>query len=126
MAQRLVLRPIRPIRPVALAAVVSLAALVAAPALAQSDGDTVSTPVQVSDLNLSSPEGARAALSRIMRAATQICGGEPSLMDMGRRQVFTRCRADTVQRSVAAAGQPMLSQLVPAPMGGAVRQLAAR
>ena len=38
---------------------------------------TVSTTVRYSDLNLANPEGARAMLTRIRRAARQVCEPQP-------------------------------------------------
>ena len=81
----------------------------AAPVAAQSSGDTVSVSVRYGDLDISKAAGADVMLRRIDKAAVQICGGKPDQRLLGERVAFEKCRASTVDRSVAALNAPMVT-----------------
>ncbi len=91
---------------VALAAV-TLAA--AAPVAAQSLDDAVSISVRYGDLDISRPAGAEIMLRRIDKAAVQVCGGKPDQRLLDQRAAFEKCRASTIDRSVAALDAPTVS-----------------
>jgi len=81
----------------------------AAPVAAQSFADTVSVSVRYGDLDISRSAGAEILLRRIDKAAVQICGGKPDQRLLGERQAFEKCRATTIDRSVAALNAPMVT-----------------
>ena len=81
----------------------------AAPVAAQSRDDTVSVSVRYGDLDISNSAGAEIMLRRIDKAAVQICGGKPDQRLLGERVAFEKCRASTIDRSVAALNAPMVT-----------------
>lgn len=95
------------------AAMAIYAATAAAPVLAQSGDDLPTVTVRLADINFNSREGADLALRRITNAASGVCGGEPSSLDLSRHHVFTQCRSESVRRAVELINQPLLSRLVP-------------
>lgn len=74
-----------------------------------SDFDQVSIKVHVGDLDLSTSEGAKAALSRIHKAAQQICGPDQDLKDLNSRSQFDQCVSQAVDRAVASLDRPMVT-----------------
>jgi UrcA family protein len=78
-------------------------------AQAADDSSTVSVRVSYSDLNLSSPDGAKAVLRRITQAAKGICGAEPSSADLGGRWAYSRCVKQIVDHAVTSLDQPMVT-----------------
>jgi UrcA family protein len=92
-----------------LAATISVAAITAAtPASAASSGDEVSIRVSVADLNMTSETGAREALTRIRRAANELCGGSEFRGSFAEQTERRSCVADTVKRAVAGSNLPTL------------------
>jgi UrcA family protein len=90
----------------------------AAPSLAEPqahDSTAVDAPLSVvvrfGDLNLSDPGGARAMLARIQHAATRSCGRDPDPRDLEQVARLERCRADAVDRALAALGSPAVTAL---------------
>ena len=81
----------------------------AAPVAAQSLDDTVSVSVRYGDLDISKSAGAETLLRRIDKAAVQICGGKPDQRLLDQRTAFEKCRASTIDRSVAALNAPMVT-----------------
>ncbi|HLZ82876.1 MAG TPA: UrcA family protein [Caulobacteraceae bacterium] len=81
----------------------------AAPVAAQSLDDTVSVSVRYGDLDISKPAGAEVLLRRIDKAAVRVCGGKPDQRLLGEHAAFEKCRAATIDRSVAALNAPMVT-----------------
>jgi len=104
-------------RPLFASVVIALGLLGAAPGHAgvigplMEQGDTASVTVQVSDLDLNSREGARAALGRIHVAAQMICGPTPSPVEIARLTRFNACMKADVDKAVASLDRPMLTAL---------------
>ncbi len=91
----------------------TLLAFTATPALAELPS-TVSTTVQIADLDLSSAAGQRALNHRLALAAKEVCGTASDIDVAGKNDV-RRCRAETLaalaserdQRIAAASDQPI-------------------
>jgi UrcA family protein len=83
-------------------AVAAVTMVCAAPVAAANFDDTVSVSVRYDDLDINKSAGAEILLRRIDKAAVQICGGEPDQRLLGERVAFEKCRASTIDRSVAA------------------------
>jgi UrcA family protein len=100
------------------AAVAALGLLAAQPAPAEpfgADGDIVQVPVSYGDLDLSSPAGAQEMLRRIHRAATKVCGPEPTDRLSFQRQ-YDECVRETVNRAVVNMRNPDVATADGAPM----------
>jgi len=93
--------------------IATLLAFTATPALAEQPV-TVSTTVQVADLDLSSKSGQRALNHRLSLAAKEVCGTASDVDIAGKNEV-RQCRAKTLaslaserdQRIAAASNQPI-------------------
>jgi UrcA family protein len=59
-----------------------------------------SVTVRLADLNLASPEGARAAYGRIRSAAQQVCGTSFSIWDANRWSSWRECYRTTIESTV--------------------------
>jgi UrcA family protein len=98
-----------------LIAAAALMMAAAAPALAQghveANDAAISVSVQLGDLNLNTPAGAKTAMGRITTAARQICGDDSYGLSLPQRLAAGRCRVAAVQQAIAAARQPMLTAL---------------
>jgi UrcA family protein len=81
----------------------------AAPASASIDAPTAR--VSLTGVDLSSQAGAAIALQRIQRAASAICGGEPSPREMDRTGAYRVCVRQTLNDAVAQLGSPTVSAL---------------
>jgi UrcA family protein len=68
-----------------------------------------STIVRFADLNLESPEGARALYSRIRSAAGSLCGEQFSLWDGNRSREWNDCYRTTIERAVVKLNRPVLT-----------------
>jgi UrcA family protein len=62
--------------------------------------------VAYGDLNLDTPAGSRTLLARIDVAASQACGGQPDVRDLGRIARFDACRAEATHRAVSELDAP--------------------
>jgi UrcA family protein len=90
----------------------TLLAFTATPALA--DPITVTSTVQIADLDLSSAKGQRALDSRLVRAVKDVCGSASDVDVAGKNEV-RRCRSETLaalaterdQRIARASGEPI-------------------
>ena len=90
----------------------TLLAFSATPALA--DPITVTSTVQIADLDLSSAKGQRALDSRLVRAVKDVCGSA-SDVDVAGKNGVRRCRSETLaalaserdQRIARASGEPI-------------------
>ena len=69
-----------------------------------------SVKINYSDLNVSSPDGAKVLLSRIKNAADHLCGYYPGA-DLGRRADHMACVRATVSEAVAQVDNPVLTAL---------------
>ena len=67
--------------------------------------------VRYADLRLSNLEGARALLVRLKSAARQACGGLPERVDLGQVGPYQVCLRSSLDRAVAAVGDPTVSGL---------------
>ena len=90
-------------------AIAAMTLVGAAPVAARSLDDSVSVFVRYRDLDISKSAGAETLLRRIDKAAVQICGGKPDQRLLGERLAFKKCRASTIDRSVAALNAPMVT-----------------
>jgi len=83
--------------------IATLLAFTATPALAEPPV-TVSTTVQVADLDLSSKSGQRALNHRLSLAAKEVCGTASDVDIAGKNEV-RQCRAETFASLASARGQ---------------------
>ena len=83
------------------------AALADAPPLPTAPEQT--TVVRFADLNLSSPEGARALYGRIRSAAQTLCGEQFSLWDGNRLREWRQCYQTAIERAVRQIDRPALT-----------------
>lgn len=100
-------------RAVILAALACAVSAMTAPAFAQSDDAAPSITVQLTDINLDSPKGAKVALARITRAAEVVCGDRPRVNDLTRFRPFLECQNTALNNAVSKVNSPLLSQLAP-------------
>jgi UrcA family protein len=68
-----------------------------------------STTIRFADLNLESPEGARALYSRIRSAAGSLCGEQFSLWDGNRSREWNDCYRTTIEHAVVRLNRPALT-----------------
>ncbi len=85
------------------------AVFAAAPAFAKPGETQVS--VSYADLNLQSPEGAKALVSRIVIAAREACGPRPYGGELSRLRAYRACVKDATDRAVDAVGVPMVAEI---------------
>ena len=67
--------------------------------------------IHYSDLNLSSPQGARVLYARIRTAAQRVCGPSFSLWDSSRSVKWKLCYAASIDTAVKKVNQPLLTAL---------------
>jgi UrcA family protein len=82
-----------------LAATAAALAASAAHATTYSDA-TIEVRVHYADLEVAGPDGARALMQRIAKAAAQVCGGGPDSVIHDDRVRFDHCRAEAFGRAV--------------------------
>jgi UrcA family protein len=96
--------------------IIIAAVMAAAPAVAQDiTGQgrvTRQVTVRMSDLDLTTAAGGRAAVGRIARAAGEACGGQPSFQPdlITLSSAYRRCRADAMAVAVAKVDFPAVSR----------------
>jgi len=72
--------------------------------------NNASEKIDYSDLNVSSPMGAKILLARIKGAANRLCGYYPEV-DLGRRADHMACVRSVVNDAVAEVDNPVLTAL---------------
>lgn len=77
-----------------------------APAFANDFGDQAR--VQYSDLNLSTPQGAKAMVGRIHSAAKAVCGEEPANTDLASQHDWKVCVSTTEAQALKALNAPLV------------------
>ncbi len=83
----------------------------AAPAQ-MSDSGVISVAVPISDLDLSRPEGAKALLGRLHRAAIVACGGRPDTrLDLASVQAYNACIHASLDGAVDQVRAPLVDAL---------------
>ena len=97
-----------------LAVALSLGAVICGAAAGAANADTTppaSETISISDLDLSTADGARAFLKRIDIAAQRACGGEPVRSPLLPREpgLFEKCVKDAVTTAVRTAGEQMVA-----------------
>ena len=95
-------------RIVALGAVLTTPLAWAMPAMA---GDLHSEVVKYSDLNLTTPAGAKALYSRLRAAASRVCGELDGGMRIVDRRDLIACRAAALESAVQDVNMPQLTAL---------------
>jgi UrcA family protein len=76
-----------------------------------SDPDVSTVKVSLSDLDLRTEAGASAGLHRIEMASRTVCGAEPSIQQIERRNLYSACVASTVDRAVSFLASPRVTAL---------------
>jgi UrcA family protein len=71
------------------------------------DRNTVSTTVRFGDLNLANPDGAKALMGRIRRAANQVC--EPTPASPSEYADWRNCIADATKDAVTRLNVPTVT-----------------
>jgi UrcA family protein len=67
--------------------------------------------VSYGDLNLAHEADARILLTRVSRAASRVCGGEPGIANLHEQVVHDACVKASMDRAVASVGAPLVSDL---------------
>ena len=94
------------------AALVGVLASAAPTMAAPAGGDTNSVTVRYGDLDLATPEGARAMLARIHRAAGVVCNdGQDESQDLARRDIMRGCVRHVTADAVASLGSTMVTAM---------------
>jgi len=96
----------------AAALVLGAAGAASAQSVAADNGPSMT--VRLADIDLSSKDGALAAMHRIETAADTVCGGEPAVREWTRRASYDQCRSTAIKGAVAAVGRPVLSEVADA------------
>ena len=91
-----------------LSALLALGAAAAGPAPPPGEP---SVAVRLSDLDLTSRAGAKAALRRIRDAAREVCGDESDVRLLGRQALYRACVQSAAERAAAASRSPLLIAL---------------
>ena len=78
---------------------------------ASSDPDASFKRVSVADLDLGQAAGARAALGRIRMAAVDVCGGQPSPLELDRVGDFKLCVQAAIDGAVAQLRSPLATAM---------------
>lgn len=73
--------------------------------------DTVSVPVSLAQLDLSTSDGAGVALHRIRAAARMICGEPPAIIDLNASHQYRACTSSAVNGAVDRLGNPIVAAL---------------
>lgn len=74
-----------------------------------SDFEQISTKVFLGDLDLSTNAGAQTAMSRIHRAARNVCGWDPDVRDFDLRRQYDQCVGQAEDRAVASLDMPLVT-----------------
>jgi len=85
-----------------------------ASAASDSNAETTSVYVQVTDLNLANPAGVDALYRRLGAAARQVCGNTNDLKSVGslkQLRLNKECYTSTMARALAEANFPSLAQV---------------
>jgi UrcA family protein len=85
-----------------------LGSLGAIPAHA-SEFNQVSTKVYLADLDLSTNTGAQAAMSRIHRAAREVCGPDWDVREFDSRKQYDQCVSQAEDQAVAKLDMPLVT-----------------
>jgi UrcA family protein len=81
-----------------------------ASAVSAADQGTVSATVRYSDLNLSTQDGAKAMLQRIVQAARQVCEPDADIADLpGEGEWRSFCVSTRVRDTVSSLDAPMVT-----------------
>jgi UrcA family protein len=67
--------------------------------------------VRYADLNLTSPEGAKALYARLDAAAEKACGGEPGAQDFSRQATYRACYERAMNKAVEKVGRTQVQAL---------------
>jgi UrcA family protein len=81
-----------------------------ASALAAQPADRLTKRVTYGDLNLESPEGAKALYSRLRYAAREVCSPFES-KELSRRDMWQACVSGALESAVAKINKPLVSAL---------------
>lgn len=101
------------LRAMILAALACAVSATAAPAFAQSDNHEPSITVQLSDINVNSPKGAKVALHRITNAADYLCNSQPTAaFERGEGVAYDLCMKETIKNAAANVNSPTLTALL--------------
>jgi UrcA family protein len=73
--------------------------------------ETLSTTVQVGDLNLNNDAGARKALARIAFAAHSVCGEAGNNVDLRHRAQYRACISQTVEHTLTQLDSSRVSEI---------------
>jgi UrcA family protein len=92
-------------------ALVALFALTSAVALAYQPSDTRVAKVSLTDLDLSTPEGARAAYERIKTTAKHLCFQLSDPRKVDDRVLFRACLIETLANTVRRINAPTVAAL---------------
>ena len=95
-------------------------------ALGGPSDDVQSITVGFADLNVSTPSGAASLYGRIQKAASLVCGAQPSNVELARAQDWQACYRSAVSNAVASANKPTLTALHDRKTGRKTPQLAKR
>lgn len=90
----------------AIAALAAFVLAAGAPAFAADFGDQAR--VQYSDLNLSTPQGAKAMVGRIHAAAKAVCGEEPANTDLNGQHDWKACVSTTETNALKSLNAPLV------------------
>ncbi len=96
----------------ALSAFGATAAAQPAPVSETPDG-RLQTHVEVSDLDLASPQGSAALAHRLRAAAERVCGPEPQLMEFRRRRAYRDCVDQAVAEATSSLHVDLASSAPP-------------
>lgn len=97
---------------IALASALTCTAASAEPVgAAHADTVLVRTTAPLGDLDLTTGQGARAALNRINAAATQVCGAKPAPSQLAAHAHYRACKKEAVDRAVAGMDNPLVTAL---------------
>jgi UrcA family protein len=107
------------------AALLTLCALTSASAVAGSQTGaapvTRSAKVSLADLDLSTPDGARAARERLRETARRLCGQVADHLDLSHQANFVKCIDETMAKALRQVATPALvagaaaARVAPAP-----------
>jgi UrcA family protein len=67
--------------------------------------------VSTRDLDLSRTDGAQTLLRRLRQAASEACGGQPSLGDLAAAGAYRTCMTATMDAAVASVHAPVVTAL---------------
>jgi UrcA family protein len=93
------------------------------PAAAQ-ETVTQSIVVKLADLDLSSPAGAKSALTRIRSAAHEVCEPEATIVDIRETVSYGACVADAERHAVSTLDRPEVTALFESRRGNKTVQFA--